>query len=305
MTSQNPHTQSSSPTTSVGVVGLGAMGSRLAQRLLEAGLEVHGTNRTASRADALREQGLRWHDTPREVAAAVDIVISMVTDDAALAQITAGPDGILAGLGTEKVYVDMSSVSRHASLEVAEQVRLAGARMLDAPVSGSVPQVEEGTLTIMVGGDETTYQQVEPVLRQLGESVTRVGDHSAGLVLKLAINISLAVQVLAFSESLLLAERGGIDPRVATKVMSGSAIGSPMLKARAPFFLDLPETAWFPVALMQKDLRLALDEGRRAGITLPTAAAAGEVLEIAGELGYAQRDIAGLHEALAKINDRT
>lgn len=304
MTSQRPDGQST-PIGPIGVVGLGAMGGRLAQRLLGAGLEVHGTNRTAARAESLRAQGLLWHDTPREVAAAADTVISMVTDDAALRGITSGPDGILAGLGTRTVYVDMSSVSPSASLEVAEQVRLAGARMLDAPVSGSVPQVDEGTLTIMVGGDEATFRQVEPVLHRLGRSVTRVGDHGAGTVLKLAINISLAVQALAFGEGLLLAERGGIDPRVAIDVMSSSAIGSPMLKSRAPLFLDLPETAWFPVALMRKDVRLALEEGRRTGVTLPTAAAVGQVLETASELGYAQRDLAGLYQALAEISDRT
>jgi 3-hydroxyisobutyrate dehydrogenase-like beta-hydroxyacid dehydrogenase len=304
MSSQRPDGQSTT-TASVGVVGLGAMGSGLARRLLDARLEVHGTNRTAARAETLRGQGLRWHDTPRAVASATDIVISMVTDDAALREITSGPEGIVAGLGPGTVYVDMSSVSPYASLEVAEHVRLAGARMLDAPVSGSVPQVDEGTLTIMVGGDEATFRQVEPVLRLLGQSVTRVGDHSAGTVLKLAVNISLAVQALAFSEGLLLAERGGIDHRLAVDVMSNSAIGSPMLKTRAPFFLDLPETAWFPVALMRKDVRLALDEGHRTGVTLPTATAVGQVLETASELGYAQRDIAGLYPALAKISDRT
>ena len=291
--------------TSVGVVGLGAMGSQLAGRLLDAGLDVHGTNRTAARAQALRARGLRWHDTPREVATAVDVVISMVTDDDALMGITSGDDGIIAGLGAEKVYVDMSSVGPHTSVQLAEQVRRTGADMLDAPVSGSVPQAEQGTLTIMVGGHAAAYGRVEPVLGFLGQSVTRVGDNGAGVLLKLAINISLAVQTLAFSEGLLLAERGGIDPALAARVMAGSAIGSPMLKTRIPLFLDLPDSAWFSIALMHKDVRLALEEAQQTGVTLPTAAAAGEVLETAGELGYAQRDIAGLHEVLAKISDRT
>jgi 3-hydroxyisobutyrate dehydrogenase-like beta-hydroxyacid dehydrogenase len=290
--------------TAVGIVGLGAMGAQLAGRLLEAGHQVHGTNRTASRAQELMARGLRWHDTPREVASAAEVVISMVTDDAALAAITGGPDGILAGLSPGNVYVDMSSVSPQASRQVAERVRALGARMLDAPVSGSVPQAEQGTLAIMVGGEEATFEQVEPLLRQLGQTVTLVGDNGAGTLLKLAINISLAVQTLAFSEGLLLAERGGIDPRLAAQVMAGSPIGSPMLKARVPLLLDLPDTAWFPIRLMHKDIRLALNEAQRLAVALPSATAAAGALADARELGYAERDIAGLHDVLATISDR-
>jgi 3-hydroxyisobutyrate dehydrogenase-like beta-hydroxyacid dehydrogenase len=290
--------------TVVGVVGLGAMGAQLAGRLLEAGHQVHGTNRTASRAQALIARGLRWHDTPREVARATEVVISMVTDDTALAAITGGPDGVLSGLSPGKVYVDMSSVSPQAGRQVAERVRALGARMLDAPVSGSVPQAEQGTLAIMVGGEEATFEQVEPLLRQLGQTVTRVGDNGAGTLLKLAINISLAVQTLAFSEGLLLAERGGLDPRLAAQVMASSAIGSPMLKARVPLLLDLPDTAWFPIRLMHKDIRLALNEAQRLAVALPSATAAAGALADARDLGYAERDIAGLHEVLATISGR-
>jgi 3-hydroxyisobutyrate dehydrogenase-like beta-hydroxyacid dehydrogenase len=289
----------------VGVVGLGAMGSQFAGRLLSAGHEVHGTDRTRATTEALIARGLIWHDTPREVAGAADVVISMVTDDTALESITSRPDGILAGLPAGGVYVDLSSVSPHASMQVAERVAAIGARMLDAPVSGSVPQAEQGTLAIMVGGDEATFQRVEPLLRQLGQTVTRVGDNGAGVLLKLAINISLAVQTLAFSEGLLLAERGGIDPSLAAQVMGSSPIGSPMLKARIPLLLDLPEGAWFTIRLMHKDIRLALSEAKRLGVALPSAAAGAELLEKAEELGYAGRDIAALHEVLDKISAET
>ncbi|MDT4929547.1 MAG: hypothetical protein QOF92_2414 [Pseudonocardiales bacterium] len=287
------------------MVGLGSMGGGIAARLLDAGHEVHGTNRTAARAQPLIEHGLQWHDTPREVADASDVVISMVTADTALYEITGGPDGIVAGLSPGQVYVDMSSVSRQASVLVAQRVRSAGARMLDAPVSGSVPQVEQGTLAIMVGGDEAPFRRVEPLLRQLGQTVTRVGDNGAGVLLKIAINISLAVQTLAFSEGLLLAERGGIDPHVAAEVMSSSPIGSPMLKARIPFLLDLPDRAWFTIRLLHKDIGLALDEAQRVGAALPSAAAAADVLATALELGYAERDIAGVREVLDKVSGET
>src|SRR5919198_5144007 len=156
--------------TAVGFVGLGAMGGPIASRLLAAGHELHGTNRTRSKAQPLIERGLTWHGTPREAAAAADVVFSMVSDDAALTTIATGPDGILAGLGPGKVYVDMSTVSPTASAELAARVRELGARMLDAPVSGSVPQAEAGTLTIMVGGEEAALRRVEPLLDELRQS---------------------------------------------------------------------------------------------------------------------------------------
>jgi 3-hydroxyisobutyrate dehydrogenase-like beta-hydroxyacid dehydrogenase len=291
--------------TVVGVVGLGAMGGALASRLLDTGHEVNGTNRSADRAGPLIARGVHWHDTPREVAAAVEVVISMVTDDAALEAITSGADGIVAGLAPATVYVDMSSVSPRASKAVSERARAAGARMLDAPVSGSVPQVEQGTLAIMVGGDEAPFEGVKALLEDLGQTVTRVGENGAGVLLKLAINISLAVQTLAFSEGLLLAERGGMDSRLAAAVMSSSTIGSPMLKNRLPLLLDLPDDAWFTIHLMHKDIRLALDEAQRLAVPLPSAGAAERVLATAAEVGYAQRDIAGLHQVLAKISEST
>jgi 3-hydroxyisobutyrate dehydrogenase-like beta-hydroxyacid dehydrogenase len=185
--------------TTIGFVGLGTMGGRVAGRLMASGHQVHGTNpprrrgpwlRTVAKAQPLIDDGLRWHATPREVAIAADVVFSMVRDDAELEAITAGPDGILAGLAPGKVYIDMSTVSPEASVTVAEQVRSIGARMLDAPVSGSVPQAETGTLTIMVGGDAAAFRLVEPLLRELGSSVTRVGGNGRGLLLEHPNNIS-------------------------------------------------------------------------------------------------------------------
>jgi 3-hydroxyisobutyrate dehydrogenase-like beta-hydroxyacid dehydrogenase len=283
----------------IGFVGLGAMGSRMAGRLLDVGYEVYGTNRTKSKADQLVERGLQWRSTAREVTEHADVVFSMVADDSALEAVTAGPDGILAGLAAGTVYVDTSTVSPHISAGLSQRVRALGADMLDAPVSGSIPQAEAGSLTIMVGGSSAGYEAVEPVLHNLGQAVTHVGANGRGLLLKLAINISLAVQMLAFSEGLLLAERGGIDRKLAAKVMSASAIGSPMLKARVPMVLDLPKTAWFDVELMEKDVQLAREAADGLEVPLPSAAVAAEMLGKAIELGYAHRDIAALHEVLA------
>jgi 3-hydroxyisobutyrate dehydrogenase-like beta-hydroxyacid dehydrogenase len=285
--------------TTIGFVGLGSMGAPIAGRLLD-GNQVYGTNRTQAKAEPLIGRGLSWRDTPREVAAAADIVFSMVTDDTALTAITSGPDGILAGLRPGAVYVDMSTVSPRLSRELANRVHAAGAAMLDAPVSGSVPAAQSGTLSIMVGGPESAFGEAEPLLRTLGSTVTYVGSNGQGLLLKLAINISLAAQMLAFSEGLLLAERGGIDPELAANAMAASPIGSPMLKARVPLVLDLPEQPWFDMRLMHKDIRLALEAAREPGIALPTASAADSMLTTAEELGYGHRDIAGFLEVLSR-----
>lgn len=283
----------------VGFIGLGSMGSRLAGRLLAAGDEVHGYNRSRAKAEELIGQGLIWHDSPRALAAASDITISMVSDDAALDAVASGTEGLIAGLSTGKVYVDMSTVSPEVSVDLAARVRANGAEMLDAPVSGSVPQAETGTLTIMVGGDDRAFARAQPVLAQLGNKVVHVGGNGKGLILKLAINISLAAQVVAFSEGLVLAERADIEPRLAAEVMSESPIGSTMLKARLPLILDLPEQAWFDVALLHKDVRLALDAARPLRAQLPSARTADSVFGAAERLGYAHRDIAAVHEVLA------
>jgi 3-hydroxyisobutyrate dehydrogenase-like beta-hydroxyacid dehydrogenase len=289
-------------TTDIGFVGLGTMGSRIAGRLLASGNAVVGTNRTASKAAGLVERGLDWRETPREVAEASAVIFSMVADDGALDAVTSGPDGILAGLGPHKIYVDMSTVGPQTSRELAERVRSLGAQMLDAPVSGSVPAAEEGSLTIMVGGDEDAFERVAPLLRELGRSVTHVGANGQGLLLKLAVNISIPVQMIAFSEGVLLAERGGIDPQLALDVMTESAIASPMLKARAPLIRHQPAEPWFDVQMMHKDIRLALETARSLDVPAPSAAVADELLTTARSLGYSERDIAVLFDVLAHMD---
>jgi len=289
--------------TTLGIVGLGHMGGNMAARLIAAGYTVYGEARHRDSAQELEGQGLEWRDTPRELAEAADVVLSSLPDDDVLEQVASGPDGILAGLSKDKVWIDLSTVSPRKSRDVAERVRKLGAPFLDAPVSGSVPQVQSGTLTIMVGGDEEAYARVEPILEELG-TPHHIGENGHGLVLKLAINISLAVQMLAFSEGLLFADRSGVDPKRAVEVMTESPIGSPMLKARADLVLDLPDDAWFDVDLMQKDIVLALDAARELSVPLPSAATADEVLTFARAAGYEHRDLASLFEVLARLTER-
>jgi 3-hydroxyisobutyrate dehydrogenase-like beta-hydroxyacid dehydrogenase len=284
----------------LGFVGLGHMGGSMAARFLAAGYSVYGEEQNRAHAQGLIEDGLQWRDTPREVAEAADVLFTSLPDDGVLEAVASGSDGILAGLAGGKLWVDVSTVSPRVSRGLAERVHALGATMLDAPVSGSVPQVQAGTLTIMVGGDQGAYARVEPLLRELG-TPTHIGENGHGLALKLAINISLAVQMLAFAEGLLLAERAGVDRKLAVEVMTESAIGSPMLKARAALVLDLPDEAWFDVGLMQKDVALALDTARQLRVPLPSAAAADELLTVARALGYERRDLAALFEVLAQL----
>ena len=285
----------------LGFIGLGKMGGNVAARYLAAGYTVYGEVRNRDGAQSLIEQGLRWLDTPRELAEAADIVMSSLPNDEVVQSVATGADGVIAGLSEGKIWADLSTISPSVSRELAAQVRDAGggAQMLDTPVSGSVPQVNSGTLTIMVGGEQEAYGRAEPVLRVLGNP-EYVGESGQGLVLKLAINISLAVQMLAFSEGLLLAERDGIEPHRAAQIMTESAIGSPMLKARVPLVLDRPDETWFDFELMHKDIALARQAATELGIPVPSTSAADDVLAKGEQLGYAHRDIAAMYELLAR-----
>jgi 3-hydroxyisobutyrate dehydrogenase len=285
----------------IGFVGLGVMGGGIAKRLLDAGHTVAGYNRTREKAQWLVERGLELRDTPRAVAADADVVFSMVTNTQALRAVTDGPDGILAGLGSGQIYVDMTTGAPAESRALAARVAELGAAMLDAPVSGSVSTLEEGRLAIMVGGDEGTFARVEPILLDIGPTVKRIGDNGQALLLKIAINLSLHVQMVAFSEGLLLAEKDGIDKEVAVDAMLSSVIASPMLKYRGPFVLEQPEEAWFDVNMMQKDMNLALEAGRQLDVPMPTTAITNELLTTARAMGLAHRDFAIVYEVLAQM----
>ena len=285
----------------LGFVGLGVMGGGIARRLLEAGHTVYGYNRTREKARPLEELGLVVEDCPRAVAESADVVLSMVTNVAALRAVAEGDEGILAGLARGKIWIDLTTAAPAVSRELAAQARERGADMVDAPVSGSVSTLEEGRLSLMVGGRPETFERVEPILRDVGPKVTHVGDNGQALLLKIAINLSLHVQMVAFSEGLLLAEKDGIDREVALDVMLSSVIASPMLKYRAPFVLEQPEEAWFDVNMMQKDMLLALELGRELDVPMPTTAISNELLTAARGMGLAHHDFAVVFEVLAHM----
>jgi len=286
----------------LGFVGLGVMGSQMVNRLLGKGHAVTGYNRTRSKAQWLIDRGMKWADSPRAVAAAADVTFAMVTNSAALAAVTDGPDGLLAGLSKGKTFIDMSTVSPTVSRALATKVREKGADMVDSPVSGSVTTLQEGKLSVMVGGRRETFERVKPLLEDIGPKVTYVGDNGLALSMKIAINLSLATQMLAFSEGVLLAEKSGIARETAVDVLTHSAVASPMIQYRGPFVLQQPAEAWFDVNMMQKDMLLALEMGRQLDVPLPTTAISNEFLTAARGMGMAKQDFAVMFDVLAHMS---
>jgi len=286
----------------LGFVGLGVMGSNMVERLLSKGHIVTGYNRTRSKAERLIKLGMRWADSPRAVAEAADFTLSMVTNSAALQAIAEGPDGILAGIGRGKVLVEMSTVNPEVSRALACKVREKGADMVDSPVSGSVITLQQGKLSVMVGGRRETFERIQSVLQDLGPKVTYMGDNGLALCMKIATNLSLAVQMMCFSEGVLLAEKSGIARETAVDVLLHSAVASPMVQYRGPFVLHMPDEAWFDVNMMQKDMVLALDMGRKLDVPLPTTAVANEFLTAARAMGLAKQDFACVFKVLAEMS---
>ena len=286
----------------LGFVGLGTMGGRMARRLLDAGHHVTGYNRTRARAQWLVDMGMVLADTPRAVADVSEVTFSMMANDDALLAVTEGDDGVMAGMTSGKVYVDMSTVSPQISRELAARTAERGAVMLDAPVSGSAVTVEAGTLSFMVGGDAATLERVTPYLKDIGPTITHVGGNGQAAAMKIAINLSLPVQVLAFCEGLLLAERSGIPRDVALEAMVNSVAASPMLKYRAPLIGDTTKEALFDVTMIQKDLELALEMGHELGVPLNTAAVTNQMLTTARGMGLGNKDFIIFHEMLRRLS---
>jgi len=287
--------------TNIGFVGLGIMGRNIVARLLQAGYTVSGYNRTRAKAEPLLAAGMAWCDTPRQVAESAEVTLSMVMDSAALAAVAQGPDGVIAGLGPGKIYVDMSTVSPALERALAEQVAATGAQMLECPVSGSVNAVQSGTLVAFVGGEPAVLERVRPILARLTQKIIHVGGPGQAAAMKIAINLNLATQMLALSEGLLLAERSGLPRAQALDALLNSILASPMLKARGPFILQPPAEVWFSAAMMQKDLQLALALGRELNVPLPLAAQTNEFLTAAKAMGYGDQDFAVLFKALARL----
>ncbi len=277
------------PVERVGFLGLGAMGSGIAVRLMDAGHQVSGWNRTRRKAEALVEAGMGWAQTPRELAASVDVLFSMLTNTAAVEGAADGPDGVLAGLRAGTVWADLSTIAPAASVALAERVRATGATFLDCPVSGSPATLRAGQMSVMVGGDRAAFDHVEPVLAAIGPKVTYIGPNGHAILTKVAINLALVVSITAVAEGITLVEKAGVDRAAVVDAMLKSVIASPVVGYRAPLLVDDTDV-FADVELQQKDLVLAQELARTVGAAVPTCAVTSEMLNAARSSDSSSRD---------------
>jgi 3-hydroxyisobutyrate dehydrogenase-like beta-hydroxyacid dehydrogenase len=285
----------------IGFAGLGAMGAGIAQRLLAAGYDVVGWNRTQERAEPLLAAGMGWADTPRELAASVDVLFTMLTNTAAIEATAGGADGVLGGLREGTVWADISTIAPDTSVALAERVRATGAWFLDCPVSGSPATLAAGQMSVMVGGDRAAFEHIEEVLHAIGPKVTYIGTNGQAILTKVAINLALVVSITALAEGVALVEKAGVDRTAVVDAILKSVIASPVVGYRAPLLLEDTDV-FADVELQQKDLVLAQDLARRLGMAVPTCAATSEMLNAARSSEQADRDfIVSVHEAYRRI----
>jgi 3-hydroxyisobutyrate dehydrogenase-like beta-hydroxyacid dehydrogenase len=285
----------------VGFAGLGAMGAGIARRLHDAGYQVVVWNRTKAKADPLVEAGMGWAETPRELAASVDVLFTMLTNTAAIQATAHRPDGVLAGLRADAVWADMSTIAPDASVALAERVRAAGAYFLDCPVSGSPATLAAGQMSVMVGGDRRAFERVEELLHAIGPKVSYIGANGHAILTKVAINLALVVSVTAFAEGVALVEKAGVDREAVVDAVLKSVIASPVIGYRAPLLVDDTEV-FADVELQQKDLVLAQELARRLGMAVPTCAATSEMLNAARSSKRSDRDfVVSVHDAYRRM----
>ena len=285
----------------VGFAGLGAMGTGIAQRLLDAGYELVGWNRTRKKAEPLLTAGMGWAETPRELAASVDVLFTMLTNTAAVEATADGPDGVLAGVRAGTVWADISTIAPDASVALAERVRATGASFLDCPVSGSPATLAAGEMSVMVGGERAAFEHVADVLHAIGPKVTYIGPNGHAILTKVAINLALVVSVTALAEGVALVEKAGVERSAVVDAVLESVIASPVVGYRAPLLVDDTDV-FADVELQQKDLVLAQDLARRLGMPVPTCAATSEMLTAARSSERADRDfVVSVHEAYRRI----
>jgi len=291
----------------IGFVGLGAMGAGIVPRLMAAGHTVTGWNRSKDKAAPLIKDGMRFAASPREAAAGAEIVFSIVTDAAAVRAVALGADGIIGGLAPGGIYVDMSTISPDASRAVSAEFAERDLTMLDAPISGSPITLAQGNAALMVGGDKAAFERVEPVLRAIGPKVTYVGASGLAVQMKIAVNLLLMVEVIAFGEAVALAEKGGVAREIAVDAILKSVAASPVLAYRGPFILEgkMPAVPLADVTLQQKDMLLALELGRKLGSPVPLAAAANEMMNACRGLGLDHRDFVTAHEVYRRLGGQS
>lgn len=286
----------------IGFIGLGIMGRPMALNLLRAGHELVVHDRRRGAADELAAAGAALADGPRDIAAQVDLVITMLPNGPQVLDVTLGPNGIAEGAHDGLLYVDMSSIAPAAARKAHDGLAEVGVRMLDAPVSGGEPKAINGTLSIMVGGDEAVFRLVADVLGQMGSSVVLVGPIGAGNVTKLANQVIVAANIAALSEALVLAQLAGVDPAAVVAAIRGGLAGSAVLEAKAPMILNRDFKPGFRIELHAKDLTNAHETGEDLNAPLPLTDSLLAMMEELRNTGHGADDHSGLvqyYEALA------
>src|SRR5215211_3712647 len=275
----------------VGFIGLGIMGRPMAKNLMDAGYELVVHNRSPEKAEELAEEGnATAAGSPREVAEACHIVITMLPDSPDVEAVVAGEEGVLEGIKDGALLVDMSTISPVVTEELSEKAQAKGASMLDAPVSGGDVGAIEGTLAIMVGGDEEDFERALPLFEVMGGAVTHVGPTGAGQVVKAANQIVVALTIEAVSEALVLGSKGGVAPEKILDVLGGGLAGNKVMEAKREKLLEHSFDPGFRIELHHKDLGIALAAGREYGVTLPVTAIVDQMLQDLEMRGRGDRD---------------
>ena len=287
----------------VGFLGLGDMGQVLIPRLLEAGHEVIGWNRTEGKEKSLVEKGMKVGASVKDVTKNSEIVLSIVTDAKAVENIALGDDGIISSISDDSIYLDMSTISPVISRKIYQEFKAKGKQMCDAPISGSPVTVVQGKASVMVGGDESSFHKSKEVLGSLGAKVTYIGESGLAVQTKLSINLLLMVQVIAFGEAVALAEKGGVSRASIVEAILNSVAASPVLKYRGPFILEgqMPAKPLADVTLQQKDMTLVLEQARLLGSPAPLASAANEMMNACRGLGIDKNDFVVAHQAYLRL----
>jgi len=281
----------------VGFIGLGIMGGPMALNLLRAGYPLVVHNRTRAKEEPLVSEGAAAAASPREVAAASDVVITMLPDSPDVEAVYLGHDGVIAGAREGQLLIDMSSIAPAVARSVSSAARDLGADALDAPVSGGDVGAREGTLSIMVGGPEDAFERARPLFEVLGKTIVRLGEAGAGQTAKACNQILVAVTIEAVSEALVLASKAGVDPERLLDVLSGGLAGNTVMEVRRRNFLEHDFTPGFKLELHHKDLGIALRTGRELDVFLPTTAIVDQMLSALLAAGDGGLD----HSALLKV----
>ena len=271
------------PKPTIGFIGMGHMGSHMAPRLISAGYHLKVYDRTKEKAQAIA--GATVAETPEDAAAQSDIVISIVTNDPALEEVMFGPDGVLAGTRAGSVIIDMSTVSPHTSRRLFQAAREKGVAMIDAAVSGSVPQVEQGSLVIFVGGEQETYQQCKPILDILGQSSFYMGSSGMGTTMKLVVNTLLGLGMQALAEAIALGEKAGVEKGLLLDVLGQTTVLTPGQKSKLENVKREEYPTNFALSLMHKDFSLVLSQAYDLAVSMPATAAAQQMYTAATAKG--------------------